>query len=261
MTWWIWLLACQSAVDRGELALARGDLLTAEQEFRSALADNPDDPEAIYGVGWTFHLAGERAAARDAFEQLSARFPESALGYRGLGSVLMAQGEWGAARTQFTLALQRVPADPRTTQSFALLELAEGKTDDALRRIDAALLADPGSSEFHQTRAAILLQMARTDEALLAIERAAQVAGTPRAVAGVEITRAKILIAHASARIDAEHCEGETAVLAWLDEADRDLDRAQATGVHLDQVTATRSDLRRRRGFIEDACTGAAGGK
>lgn len=256
----LWFLACQSALDRGELALQRGDLLTAEQEFRSALADNPDNPEAIYGIGWTFHMAGERAAARDAFEQLAARFPDSALGYRGLGSVLMAQGEFGAARTQFTLGLQRVPNDPRTTQSFALLELAEGQSELALRRIETAITLDAKSGELHQTRAAILLQMSRTDEALLAIETAAQLADTPRAVSGTEITRAKIVIAHASARVDAQHCDGAEAVLAWLDEADRILDVAQVTGVHTEQVAATRTDLRRRRGFVEDACTGLASG-
>mgnify|MGYP003394525742 CR=1 FL=1 len=256
----LWLLACQSAMDRGELALQRGDLLTAEQEFRAALADNPDNPEAIYGVGWTFHLAGERGAARDAFEQLAARFPESALGYRGLGSVLMAQGEFGAARTQFTLALQRVPNDTRTTQSFALLELAEGRTEDALRRIDSAIAVEPDSSELHQTRSAILLQMSRTDEALAAIESASQLADTPRAISSVEITRAKIIIGHASARVDGQHCDGVSAVLAWLDQADRTLDVAQATGVNSDQVATTRADLRRRRGFVEDACTGKGGG-
>ena len=255
------LLACPSAYDRGQQALDRGDLVTAEQSFRVALADNPDDVDAMYGVGWTFHLAGERAPARDVFEQLRIRFPESPLGYRGLGSLLMAQGEYAAARTEFTLALQRAPGDPRTSQSFALLELAEGKTDDALGRIDTALAVDNSSPELHQTRAAILERLERTDEALAAIDAARARSDSPRSLATVEVTRAHILVGHATSRVDVEHCEGASAVLAWLDEADRALDVAQATGVHPEQVAAGRTELRRRRGFVEDTCTDPAARK
>ena len=251
------LAACHSALERGEAALDRGDLLTAEQEFRGALADNPDDPEALYGVGWTFHLAHEDAAARDAFEQLRSRYPDSPLGYRGMGSLLFGQGDLAAARVQLDLAVARAPADVRATQSLALLDLAEDKPADALTRMDAAIASAPDSSELHQTRAAVLVQLGRADEALTEVERAADLADNPRETATAELTRARALVSSVEARVDAGHCEGAAAVFAWLHEADLALDRAQATGVHDDQVSAGRRDVRRRRSFVEDACPGA----
>jgi Flp pilus assembly protein TadD len=247
-------LACQSALDRGESALESGDLLLAEQAFRIAMADNPDSPEAMYGVGWTFHLAGEHAAARETFEQLCARFPSSPLGYRGLGSTMMAQGDPKAARVQFLLAVERDPDDPRATQSLALLELAEGRAEQALTLVDRSLSATPKSTELLQTRAVVLAELGRTDEAIETVAVALRHAESKRAVAAAEITRAKILVAHASSRVDADHCEGASAVLAWLAEADLALDRAEATGVHTDQRAAGRKEVRHRRAYVEDRC-------
>ena len=249
-------MACHSAVDRGEAALDRGDLLTAEQEFRSALADNPDNQQALYGVGWTFHLAHEETAARETFEQLRSRFPESALGYRGMGSILFGQGDLAAARTQLNLAVAKAPDDVRASQTLALLDLAEGKTDDALRRIDAAIGVAAESSELHQTRALVLVQTGRGDEALSEVEQAVQLADSPRQVSTAEVTRARALVSQVEGRVDPGHCEGAQAVRAWLEQADQALDRAQVTGVNEEQVAAERGDVRRARTLVSDACPG-----
>ncbi len=67
----ILLSACSADhhAEEGEAALAAHDLATAEQSFRTALDRDPRHVGALAGLGWTYHLAGQRSAARSAFSR------------------------------------------------------------------------------------------------------------------------------------------------------------------------------------------------
>lgn len=258
----LWLmLACSDDVARGDEALARDDYVAAEQAFRAALLDDPADAEAMYGLGWTFYMAGEHAAAADAFAQLVRAHPDHPLGYRGLGSVAAARGDLKAARKHLDDALARAPADARSLQSLALLDMREGDYDAALARVDALLGASPESSELLQTRAAILLRAERPEEALVAADAAVAAADGPRAEATARLTRARALVASSDGRVSRDNCAtAAPPVLAWLDAADREIDACQAAGVHAAEIAGARRDVGRRRAFVYGVCP-AAGGK
>ncbi len=254
------LFACTSATERGEQALARDDLLAAEREFRAALDADPEDAEALYGLGWTFHQADEDGPARDAFERLVRTHPELPSGYRGLGSLFAAAGNLPEARKQLEEALKRAPDDPSVNQSLALVELAEEKPEAALSRIDAALAKNPGRPELLQTRAVALLKLDRAEEALEQAAAAVAAADSARSLTAARLTWVSAVLDNVEDRVDASNC-GTTAapVRAWLDGADHVLDEAEADGALHDTTLDTRKLVRRRRGWLEDICAPGGG--
>ncbi|MSQ02828.1 MAG: tetratricopeptide repeat protein [Myxococcales bacterium] len=254
------LLACTAPLERGETALARDDLFTAEKEFRQALDADPRDPDALYGLGWTFHKAGERDAARDAFAQLVRLHPELSLGYRGLGSVLAGEGNLAGARAALAKALERAPRDPGANQSLALVDLAEGKAADSLTRLDGLAAAGVHGSELSQARAAALVQLGRTEEAMAVAEEAVVIADSTLSLAAARLTWVQALLQHSDARRDPDRCGVMVPALgAWYDAADHVVDQVQATGALRAAVVDARREVRRRRGWLEDTCV--PGGK
>lgn len=251
------LLACAGPVERGEAALARDDLPSAEREFRAALDADPADADALYGLGWTFHRAGETGPARDAFSQLVRLHPGLASGHRGLGSVLAAEGDLPGAREKLGAALEREPGDQAAGQSMALVDLAEGDAAAALERIDGLLGAEPDNSELLQTRAAALARLERTEEAMVAAAGGVAAADSPRALAAARLTWVEVMLQHSDDRLDAGACTSAGPLLReWYDAADHVLDQVEASGALRSSARELRREVRRRRGYLEDLCVG-----
>lgn len=253
--------ALPRAVSDAEQALADGDLAAAEARWRAVLALAPGDDGGLYGLGWTLHLAGERALAREAFTELVDRHPESALGYKGLGSVAMAEGNPGLARRRFEEALARAPADPAIRHSLALLALRSGQGDEAIVGFEALVTEAPEEAAFRQGLAEALLVAGRAEDAVTSASEALGRAKTPREEALAHFTRARAILAATGGRVDAEDCAGTAPpVYAWLEEADRALDRAEATGIPLPELSGARRAVRQRRGAVDDRCPGLRAG-
>lgn len=252
------LLACHGDRARADAALARGDLAEAETRYRAALDADPESVDALYGLAWTWHLAGRADLAREGFEQLVRAHPDSALGYKGLGSVAMSEGNGPLARARFEEALTRAPDDVAIRHSLGLLDLSLGEPARALATFDVLITAAPDRAELHIARAAALLALDRDEEALDASARAIAAEGGPRVKAQARVTRARALLAASAGRVDAKDCAGTArSVYAWLAEADRELDEAQAGAGLVPELTEVRRLVRRRRGAVDDACPGA----
>lgn len=248
-------------VAAGQAALDRGDLPAAEAAWRRALDREPDHPEALYGLGWTWHLGGEADRARSAFDQLVAAHPESPLGYKGLGSVAMAEGNPTLAERRFEEALARAPEDLAVRHSLALLALSLGRAEEALTALDALIAEAPDRPELHQARAEALLRLGREEDALVAADAAVAAGGAPRVQVQARTTRARALVAVTAGRVRSEAC-AETAppVYAWLEEADRTLDVAEAFGIRVPELVEARRMVRRRRAGVDDLCPGLRAG-
>lgn len=253
------LLACgtDASIRAGETALDQGDLRAAETAYRSALDREPTRVEALYGIGWTWHLAGQRDAARGAFDQLVLLHPESPLGYKGLGSVAMAEGNTSLARNRFEEALDRAPGDFAIRQSVGLLALSTGDATSALATFDALAAESPDRAEIHHARAEALLLLDREEEALTAATEAVRLARTGKVAALARVTRGRALLAHTAGRVDKDRC-AETAapIHAWLDAAEHALDEAEALKIDIPELAKARQQASRRRGFVDDACPG-----
>jgi tetratricopeptide (TPR) repeat protein len=255
------LCACGTEwhLKRGESAIHAMELPEAERSFRRALAKEPDNIDALYGLGWTYHLAGFHSEARETFERCIQVRPESALGYKGLGSQALAEGNLDVARARFEQALERAPAEPAVRNSLALLELRSGNHQQALELYEALLGEQPDLLELTIGKAEALSRLGRPEEALAVVDRALTSASpSDRQATLLHTLRARILHAHTTGRLDDERCE-ETAppLLRWLEEADAALDRAVSYELELESLNGVRREIHQRRKLIQRQCPGS----
>ncbi|MDP2306847.1 MAG: tetratricopeptide repeat protein [Pseudomonadota bacterium] len=253
------LTSVSRSVAAAQRALDAADLVTAETAWRAVLAEDPGRAEALYGLGWTLHLAAETDGAREAFQQCVEAHPESPLGYKGLGSVAMGEGNPTLARRRFEEALARAPGDTAVRHSLALLDLLTGRADEAVVTFEALAAEEPTHAAFQQALGEALVAVGRPEEALEAATRAVELAADDdRGRALAQLTRARAILAATSGRVDTADCAGTAPpVYAWLEEADRALDEAEATQVPLPDLVAARRAIRQRRGAVDDQCPGA----
>ena len=243
-------------LSKGEQAVREMALVDAERAFRSALARDPDNVEALYGLGWTYHLAGHSDEARETFERCLQVAPESELGFKGLGSIALAEGNLEVAEARFDQALQHAPGDPSVLNSQALLHIRAGRYEQALEAYVALREGDPEQLELALGQAEALLRLERLDEALAVIDEAlASDAATARQATLLHTLRARVLYATTTGRLDEDRCE-QTAppLLSWLAEADRSLEAAEANGLQLDTLYGVRREIHLRRKLVQRKC-------
>lgn len=261
--WCLLLLACGLAgcsadrlADKGYTALHGHDLPTAEDHFRRALSKEPRHPRALAGLGWTYSLAGERAAAFGAFDRCAQVAPSSAGCLRGLASMALSGGEAQRAKELLSEAEAAEPDDPKVQVSLGLLELATGQVDAGAARFEALVSRLPGQGEYRLGLAEARLRQDRVDDALSEIDLGLEDREAPlRSRALLLQLQARTLVRASGGREDPQRC-AETAppVRAWLDAADQALEAAVATGVPLPDLPSVRRLVARRRGVVDEAC-------
>lgn len=254
------LVACgtEHRRDRARAALQEMDLPRAERLYRDLAAQRPDDLDALYGLGWTYHLAGEQEQARATFERCLSVAPEAPDCLKGLGSVALADGNLEVAQQRFEQALQRAPQDPAIRNSLALLQLRAGRLEAALTLYDQLCAEVPSEPAYAIGRAEAWLRLERHEEALAEVDRALAIPHPgPRQEALALTLRVRVLLASAAGRVDETRC-AETAppVLAWLDQAEADAERARGLGLDYDEPMSVIRQIRVRRRAIRRACPG-----
>jgi len=257
----LWLTACTADhhSGKGQSALDRHDLSNAERHYREALQRDPVHLEALRGLGWTYHLAGQRDAARASFERCIDLSPEDVVCLRGLGSIALAEGDQPRARRLVEQAWRNAPEDPDVTASMALLDLVAGDYDVASERYEGLVRRYPDRGEFCIGLGEVRFRQDRPAETLELAQQGLRDEDMPRRHrARLWLLMARALIKSTAGREDPARC-AETAppIFAWLDEADAALDQAQATGVELPDLPAVRRLVLKRRGLVEDACPGS----
>ncbi len=250
-------------LDAGERAVASGRPDLAEAAFRRVLSAEPENEQAMYGIGWAWHMGGQDDQAREAFNLLQEIHPDSPLGYKGLGSVWMGEGNTKEARRSFEraldLAINRQGYDTVPIEnSLALVDLSSRDGEAALAAYDALTTKHPERAEFHLGRAEALLMLGRNDDARTAADAAVSHAPDDGVVrANSLVTRARALLAASGGRVNAADCKGTAPpVYAWLDAADHDLDLAESLGVGVPSIPNVRRSIRERRGGVDDTCPG-----
>jgi Flp pilus assembly protein TadD len=250
-------------LEEGERAVANGRPDMAEAAFRRVLSAEPENEQAMYGIGWAWHMGGQDDQAREAFNLLQQIHPDSPLGYKGLGSVWMGEGNTKEARRSFEHALELAANRPDydavpIENSLALVDLSSRNGEAALAAYDALVGKHPDRAEFHLGRAEALLMLGRNDDARIAAEDAVRRAPDEGVVrANSLVTRARALLAASGGRVNASDCKGTAPpVYAWLDAADHDLDQAESLGVAVPSIPNVRRSIRERRGGVDDTCPG-----
>lgn len=256
------VMACSAerVAERGRDALDAHDLVEAETWFRRALAKDPQHPGALAGLGWTYNLAGQRAAALDAFRRCNEVEPEAVECLRGLASLEMAAGRYDAARRRLDEARALEPDDAGVESSAALLLMVTGDVDGAADRYERLLARRPDTGEYRLGLGEARLRQRRPDEAMKLAREGAALPATPvRYVALLWQLYARAAVQASAGLEDPKRC-AETAppIRAWLLAADDALDQAAGTGVTLPDLPATRRLVQRRRDILDDVCPEAS---
>lgn len=259
------LPACSAEwhVERGQEALDRSDLAAAEAHFRRALERDPDRPDALAGLGWTYEVAGKVSAAAQVFERCARVARDDVECVRGEASVAMAQGNPVRARRLLRKALKLAPDDPRVQSTVALLDLATGDVDRAADRYAELVRRYPKRGEYALGLAEARLRQGEVDEALAIVKKALMRSETPlRYRAMLYQLRARALLAASAGRLDPKNCaESAAPVLAWVDAAQAAVDAARASGVNLPDLPVVERRVQRRRSALLEACPGAVSEK
>jgi len=252
------LLACSADhhAEKGRASLEGHKLADAEQSFRKALDRDPDHLDALAGLGWTYHLAGQRNAARSAFARCVDLDSEAAECLRGLGSLALADGQLSVARDMLGRARAAAPDDPKVLSSLALMELSTGEPEAAEKAYQELVARFPGDAAYRLGLAESVLRDGRPEEALTVVEAALKLTDTPkRYQAMLWQLQARALVLASGGREDPEDCAGTApAVREWLDAADGAVVHAGSFGVDLPDLPAVRRQVLRRRAVLDANC-------
>jgi len=130
-------------VSEGSVALNENDLTTAETQYRNALQQRPNSPEALLGLGGTLMKAQQPEAAIPVFAQYVKTKPSDPAAWRGLFS---AQYQAGHPQTALETEKRIPPAvraqlmkDPDFLRTLASCYSAVGRDADAQRVLKGAL--------------------------------------------------------------------------------------------------------------------------
>ncbi len=146
---------------QGDRALRGGQLVGAENAYNRALDLEDTLPEAIYGLGWTYLLAGLTDEAREQFRRCTQVAPGFFGGWRGLGALAAQEGEVLAAETHLRKAHGLAPGDPGVLTSLGEMYTAAGRYSEAEGLFQRAIAAEPYRGEYRIAFAEMLF--ARSD--------------------------------------------------------------------------------------------------
>jgi tetratricopeptide (TPR) repeat protein len=160
------------SVERGTVLLRTERYDLAEQEFRSALAANPNDAQAHAMMGFCLLRRKQYAEATAAAKQAITLKPVWGMGYYVLGSILF---ERERIKESIEVIEQAIAVEPFNASYLALLgsiRLSQDKFPEALAAADRGLEIDPQHSACLNVRGIALVKLGRKDEASATIDGA-----------------------------------------------------------------------------------------
>ena len=234
------------------------DLATAEKQYRTILESNPQEIEALAGLGWTYHLALKREEALSQFSYCLGIEPTNIECMRGKSSVILAQGDANQSRLWLDKALLIAPDDPEVLVSEAIWMLAQGEISKASRQLEMVTRRVPDNGRYRLPYAEALIREGRSKDALEQTELGLQSQIPRRTQAMVWILRARALLEISSSA--GEDCSQLNEINAWVSEAERALKEAAETGVEVPNSAMINRQLGRRRTTLQEKCPMGNGG-
>jgi len=161
---------------RAEQARARGELDKAERLYAALLRHQPDNLDALHGLGQINHGRGRFETALTLIQEALKRDLTRAEGFASLGLVFHSLAQFERALVSFEEGLRLAPGDVEllNRRGVALLELRRPR--EALESFERVLAAAPNHLEGLGNCGNALLKLNRVAEALAAYERALQAA-------------------------------------------------------------------------------------
>jgi tetratricopeptide (TPR) repeat protein len=144
----------------------KGQFEAATAQWEKAMAMEPDDPGARYGLGQTMFLAGRVDDAITQYSEALRLDPHSAEAHNGLGTALGQAGKAAESIEQFHLALDDKPDYAEAHNNLGSALFAEHRLPESEIQFKSALEANPDFAEAHNNLGSLYAELGKAEEAL-----------------------------------------------------------------------------------------------
>lgn len=159
---------------RARQLIQQGRWELAEKDLRLALAERPDDSQALSLLALCLNQRKEYAEARRLAREAVLFDPENAFSHYVLGTTLYAQNHFPEAEQAIQEALRLNPYDAFYHAARSRIAFAQGRWKEALDAADAGLEVDPENDDCVNLRAVALVKLGQKHDAHAAIRSALQ---------------------------------------------------------------------------------------
>ena len=159
-------------LDRARLLLAQSRPADAERESMLALAQQPDDPQALAFLALSRIEQGKSKPALEAAREAVGLAPDFPFLHYVHAHVLRNMDRTDEAFRAVKEALRLDPADPETFALLASIELSRSRWPEALDAAELALAINPEHVGAANLRAMALVRMGRKAEAMQSVDYA-----------------------------------------------------------------------------------------
>src|SRR5687767_13874079 len=159
-------------LDRARLLLAQSRAADAERESMLALADQPDDPQALALLALSRLEQGKQVEALEASRNAIGVAPEQSYLHYVHGHILRHLERYDEALRAAQESLRLEPTEPDTHALIAAIELARNRWPESLDASEMALLFNPEHVGAANLRAMALVRMGRKAEAMQTVDYA-----------------------------------------------------------------------------------------
>jgi len=158
-------VTAQDAARSGRTSLAAGDLPAAKARYTEALEKNPDDAEALNGLGLVLEREGQFADAHDRFARAAQLGPNN-WSYRfNLAHAAAALQQWDEAIGEYREAARLFPTDYATEFNLAMALHKKGDDQLAIPEFQKAVQLGPSEASFHVALAVSLEKIGNVADA------------------------------------------------------------------------------------------------
>lgn len=135
---------------RGWQQFNQGNMRSAEESFRKALAKDPENSAALNGLGFCLLNNGKAAEAKQYFEKCIELEPKAAGAMNGLARCLKAEGKVDEAIDVWKKMQKIAPGPTAATVGLATTYLERGDFDQAIPLFEELVQSMPDNAEFQQ---------------------------------------------------------------------------------------------------------------
>ncbi|MCP4202742.1 MAG: tetratricopeptide repeat protein [bacterium] len=186
-------LGAAARIRRGAEAQVAGDFDTALEEYRQAVAADPENPEARQSLGGVLARKGEARAAAEQYRVARRILGDDPLVLSNLGAVLMAEGELEEALQLLERSLDLDPTLQNARLALGALLTEQGRPSEALIHYRALLERDRSNVDGLLGQAQALAAMGDGAAAVTALETALQSTAPPTTQARIHAELGSIL--------------------------------------------------------------------
>ena len=133
----------------GTASFGSGDFEAARASYEKAVAKNPNDAEALNGLGQSLVRLGRTADAVTLFERAVAVAPDTWVYRFNLAHAVGQLGQWDRAVDEYRRAVQLFPDDYATQCNLAMALHKKGDEQAAIPEFQKAIALAPSEPTFH----------------------------------------------------------------------------------------------------------------